>query len=93
MDYVKMDTCTKLECALDAIKAHGDTDKCADWFRKWEPDYLQRYRITTMQYSLSCLMMEHAAGLLEQKEEIKKLSAPSIRLQHWEQIRRTRDAE
>ena len=63
----------QFECMLEAIKAHGDTNKCADWYRKYKPNYLKQYGITTMQYSLSCSMMKHVIGLLENKDNLDKL--------------------
>lgn len=55
----------KYDCMLEAIKAHGDTPKIHKWYKKWKPEYLKEYGIHTMQYSLSCLLMEHTLKLIE----------------------------
>lgn len=59
----------RLQCALEALKAHGNTNRCADWFRKWDPEYLREWGVTTMQYSMSCIVMEHAVKLIEEEKD------------------------
>lgn len=51
-----------LQCAIEAIAAHGKTGLAVHWYRKW----LNREIPTTVQYSLSCNMMDRAYELLKE---------------------------
>jgi len=79
----------KLECALGALRAHGNNDATDAWYRRWMPDYhalnIQRHEKqcpgcvftagggeaghnypglpTTVQMSLSCILVEDALKL------------------------------
>ena len=54
----------KVECGLDALRAHGNTNKCLEWLRKYWPEVLES-GVTTVQYSLSCSIMDRAKQLIE----------------------------
>lgn len=51
----------KLKCAGEAIKAHGNTERAKEWYRNW----LGLDVPTTVQYSLSCALMDEAKKLVE----------------------------
>ena len=57
----------KFECAMEVRRAHGDSPKCAQWFRKWMPEYMEKFGVITMQYSMSCLMVRNAIKLIEKE--------------------------
>ncbi len=57
----------KYKCMLEAIKAHGDTPKIWEWYKKWMPEYLKEYGINTVQYSLSCQLMAHTLKLIKKQ--------------------------
>lgn len=54
----------KLKCAIEAIAAMGNTGRAIKWFRDYEPEYLDRWGVTSSKYSLSCCLMDHAHKLL-----------------------------
>jgi len=52
-------------CAKEAIEAHGNTEKTIDWYKRWMPEYYKKYGLpTTVQYSLSCILMDHALKII-----------------------------
>lgn len=57
LDVLRM----RLRCAIEAIKAHGNTDRAKLWYRNW----LGLDVPTTVQYSLSCALMEQALKLVD----------------------------
>ena len=63
-DYVGQ--ANRLQCAYEAIAAHGNTAKTDEWYRHWMPIRYAKYGLpTTVQYSLSCFLMDHAKALLD----------------------------
>jgi hypothetical protein len=55
----------KLQLATEAINAHGSTALTELWYARWAPHRYSKYGLpTTVQYSLSCFLMDHAAMLL-----------------------------
>ena len=75
----------KLAMCIEAIAAHGDTDRIEEWYKKYKPEYYKDYGLpVAAQYSLSCFLMDHTMGLLlkdceyyhgtkQQLEEIERL--------------------
>ena len=64
------------QCALEAIQAHGDTNRGRAWIERWCPEeaaFNRRDRgdsaPTTVQYSLSCIVMDYARKLLEAAQQ------------------------
>lgn len=54
----------KLQCLKEAVACHGNTSEIEKWYKKWKPDYYEEYGVpTTVQYSLSCFLMDHAFEL------------------------------
>lgn len=42
----------------------GNTGRAIKWFREYDPEYLDKWGVTSMQYSLSCCLMDRAHQLL-----------------------------
>ena len=58
-----MTTEEKLQCAIEAIEACGNTGRAYLWMQKYAPESL-KYGITTMQYSCTVALMDKACELI-----------------------------
>ena len=61
----------KFRCMKDAISAHGDTQECQKWYKKW----LDKDTNRTGQYSFSCALMKDCFELCFGNEETKSKQA------------------